>query len=124
MITLSYVLTTRNKLPLLQCVLDRLFEQIKQDEEIVVVDGASTDGTRPFLEGLYAAGRIHQWISEPDCGEAHGYNKGVLLARGELIKLISDDDAFYWPGIQACKAFMLAHPEVDLLAANGAALDW
>jgi hypothetical protein len=39
----------------------------------------------------------------------------LLTARGELVKVITDDDAFYWPGIQACKQYMLRHAEIDAI---------
>jgi glycosyltransferase involved in cell wall biosynthesis len=119
-ITLSYVITTYNKLPYLKEVIKLLLENIKEDEEIVVTDGASTDGTVEFLTELYRQGKIHQFVSEPDKGEAHGYNKCLLMAKGELIKIITDDDVFYYPAIQECKNFMLQHPEIDVLASLGA----
>ena len=117
-INLSYVMTTYNKLPYLKEVMKRLLKNVKEDEEIVVVDGASTDGTVEYLIELYKQGKINQFISEPDKGEAHGYNKGLLMAKGSLIKIITDDDAFYYPGIQECKNFMLEHPEIDVLSGN------
>ncbi len=120
---LSYIITTRNKLPFLQQVMMCLLENVQADEEIIVTDGASTDGTKEYLEELFKAGKIHQFISEPDKGEAHGWNKGLLMAHGELIKLITDDDAFYYPGIRACREFMLEHTEIDVLGTNGAAAD-
>ena len=119
-INLSYVMTTYNKLPYLKEVMKRLLKNVKEDEEIVVVDGASTDGTVEYLIELYKQGKINQFISEPDKGEAHGYNKGLLMAKGSLIKIITDDDAFYYPGIQECKNFMLEHPEIDVVGTNGA----
>lgn len=123
-IKLSWVLTTRNKLLFLREVLSRLTNALNSDEEIIVIDGGSTDGSAQYLRKLYESGQIHQFISEPDKGEAHGFNKGFLMARGELIKVITDDDAFYYPGIQACKGFMLAHPEVDILGTDGAGTNW
>lgn len=121
---MSYLITTFNKCTFLVEVLSRLLKQAHPDEEIIVIDGGSSDGTVEYLEKLYREGRIHQMLSERDNGEAHGFNKGFLMARGELIKVITDDDAFYWTGIQKCKQFMLAHPEVDLLGSDGAGTDW
>ncbi|MEW6303169.1 MAG: glycosyltransferase [Verrucomicrobiota bacterium] len=118
--TLSYVLTTRNKLPLLKELVKRLVANAQPDEEIIIIDAASTDGTTEFLRELHREGHIHQFISERDRGEAHGLNKGILRARGQLIKVLSDDDAFYWPGIQACKQFLLEHPECHLMGAQSA----
>jgi glycosyltransferase involved in cell wall biosynthesis len=122
-INLSYVITTRNKLPYLKEVMARLLANVQEDEEIIVTDGASTDGTVEYLKDLYQQGKIHQFISEPDRGESHGYNKGFLMARGELIKDLTDDDAFYFPAIQECKKFMLEHQEVDVMSGNQAEVD-
>ncbi|GAB2958272.1 hypothetical protein GCM10027048_26490 [Hymenobacter coalescens] len=116
--TLSYVLTTYNKLPYLQQVLERLIAARQPDEEIVVADGGSKDGTPEYLRELYEAGQIQQFVSERDKGEAHGFNKCMLMARGELIKLVTDDDAFCYPAIREAKSFMLQHPEVDVLSGN------
>ncbi|RTQ50619.1 glycosyltransferase [Hymenobacter gummosus] len=121
--TLSYVLTTYNKLPYLQQVLERLLAARQPDEEIVVADGGSKDGTAEYLRGLYEAGQIQQFVSERDKGEAHGFNKCMLMARGELIKLITDDDAFSYPAIREAKEFMLAHPEIDVMSGNTGLID-
>jgi glycosyltransferase involved in cell wall biosynthesis len=119
---LSYVITTFNKIEYLKITLPELILNCKVDEEIVVIDGGSKDGTKEFLEKLHHEKKIHQFMSEPDFGEAHGFNKGFLMARGELIKIITDDDVFYFEGIQACKKKMLANPEIDLMVGNIATL--
>ena len=121
---MTYLITTYNKCIFLTEVLNRLLGQVQSDEEIIVIDGGSTDGTVEYLKQLYTDGHIHQLLSERDRGEAHGFNKGFLMARGELIKIITDDDSFYWPGIQLCKQFMLEHPEIDLLGSDGAGTEW
>ena len=62
---LSYVLTTRNKLPYLKEVMTRLIENVQDDEEIVVVDGASTDGSVEYLKNQFEKGHIHSpWHSQ------------------------------------------------------------
>jgi len=61
--------------------------------EHLVVDGGSTDGTVAAL-GEYPN---LQWVSEPDHGQAHAINKGLLAARGDILAYINSDD-FYLPG--------------------------
>ncbi|MBS1647822.1 MAG: glycosyltransferase [Bacteroidetes bacterium] len=117
-ISLSYVLTTCNKLPYLKVTLPYLIQNCTEDEEIVVVDGNSFDGTKEYLQELYNNKKIHRLISEKDYGEAHGYNKAICLAKGELIKIISDDDFYDFEEIKKCKEFMIQNPEYDVLASN------
>jgi len=113
--TLSYVLTTYNKLPYLKEVMKRLLENVKPDEEIVVTDGASTDGTVEYLSELYRNGKIHKFVSEPDKGEAHGFNKAILMSEGELIKIITDDDVFDYWAISMAREYMLQNMSIDML---------
>ena len=115
---LSYVLTTYNKLPYLQHVMRRLVAARQEDEEIVVCDGGSKDGTSAYLQNLYDTGQIQQYVSERDKGEAHGFNKCMLMARGEIIKIITDDDAFHYPSIREGKEFMLNNSNIDALTGD------
>lgn len=123
-VVLSYVISTFNKLDSLKEVLSRLIEQLQSDEEIIVIDGGSTDGSAEYLRSLFEAGSIRYFISESDQGEAHGFNKGIVVARGDLIKVITDDDVFDWLAIRHCKAYMIEHPQADVLAASGAGAYW
>lgn len=118
-VALSYVLTTFNKVEYLRVTLPLLVAACQSDEEIVIVDGGSTDGTKEYLGRLKEEGKIHQFISEKDFGESHGTNKAMLMARGELIKIITDDDVYHYPAIGRCRAFMLNHPKVDVLGFDG-----
>ena len=120
---LSYLMVTKNKLPYLKIGLEKLIANKKSDEEILVADGNSTDGTKEYLEGLKSAGKIDFYLSEPDYGLAHALNKLVLIARGTFLKYLSDDDAFDYQTISLCKEFMLNHPEIDLVNTEGGSLN-
>ncbi|MCX2492580.1 glycosyltransferase [Pedobacter sp. PF22-3] len=115
---LSYVISTYNRLSFLKILLSKLIEEVRENEEIVVVDGGSTDGTRAFLEDLFNKGFIHQYISERDKNQAHGWNKALLIAKGSIIKKIIDDDVFDFTSIRKCANYMIAHPEVDVIISN------
>ncbi|TAE70944.1 MAG: glycosyltransferase [Bacteroidetes bacterium] len=117
-INLSYILTTYNKINYLKEVLPYLLDNCQEDEEIVVVDGGSNDETPQYIENLYKQGKIHQFISEKDSGEAEGFNKAILMAKGELVKVITDDDLYDYQNIQICKQFMLKNKEIDVIIGN------
>ncbi|WP_316796708.1 glycosyltransferase [Pedobacter agri] len=115
---LSYVISTYNRLPFLKRTLERLLKNLGVDEEIVIVDGDSCDGTKEYLQQLFSDGKIHQFISEPDRNQAHGWNKAMLISKGRIIKKIIDDDVFCYKSIRDCKEYMLNNPEVDVIISN------
>jgi glycosyltransferase involved in cell wall biosynthesis len=115
---LSYIISTCNRLPFLKLTLAKLIEQIQENEEIVVVDGHSTDGTQAYLENLLKQGLIQQYLSEKDRNQAHGWNKAMLMAKGKIIKKIIDDDVFDFQSIRKCASFMLTNPTVDVIISN------
>jgi glycosyltransferase involved in cell wall biosynthesis len=117
-INLTYIIATYNRLPFLKITLEKLLGELQPDEEIVVIDGNSIDGTKDYLQQLFKAGKIHQFISEPDKNQAHAWNKGMLLANGVIIKKIIDDDVHAYSAIRKCKIFMLQHPGIDVCISN------
>jgi len=62
--------------------------------EHVVVDGGSTDGTMAIVR---AAGEHVRWVSEPDRGLSDAMNKGIAMARNEVVGWLNADDV-YLPG--------------------------
>lgn len=115
---LSYIIATRNRLPFLKITLGKLLAALQPGEEIVVVDGDSTDGTKEYLQALFEEGKINQYLSEPDKNQAHAWNKAMLMAKGDIIKKIIDDDVFCYEAIGACKNYMLQNPAVDVMISN------
>lgn len=114
--TISVVIPTRNRAPYLKRTLDALLQDNYPYKEIIVVDGASTDGT---LEVLESYGDLIRWISEPDKGEYDARNKGLLMATGELFRYLNDDDVPI-PGAFAYAAqYFESHPDVDILFGQG-----
>lgn len=94
---LSVVIGVRDGAATLQRCLDSIAGQHYQDRETIVVDGASTDGTREILEANLRAGKVTAYVSEPDRGLYQAWNKGVRRSRGEWICFLGCDDAFHDP---------------------------
>ena len=89
--------------------IERALESVRgqgyPDVEHVVVDGGSEDGTVEILERAGV-----RYVSEPDRGLSDAMNKGIAMARGEVIGWLNADDR-YEPGalLAAGRAFA-EHP--------------
>lgn len=60
--------------------------------EHIIIDGASTDRTVDII--LKYQDHFAAWLSEPDHGIYHAMNKGIALARGDLLIFLNADDFF------------------------------
>lgn len=111
---ISIVIGVKNGAATLQRCLDSIAAQDRPAREVVVVDSASTDGTPELLESNRRAGRVTDYVSEPDGGLYEAWNKGVRRSRGEWICFLGCDDAFHDPSA-------LRHLLDAAVAARGAA---
>lgn len=58
--------------------------------EWIVVDGASTDGSRELI--TEHTDIITTWVSEPDLGIYNAMNKGIRMAHGEYLLFLNSGD--------------------------------
>ena len=76
----TLIATVRNESGTIRDFVESLLTQSRKPDEILIVDGASTDGTREILED-YAARGLLRVISQP-CNIAEGRNLGIAAATG------------------------------------------
>jgi len=118
---LSFVIPTRNQARFIGQCIDGCLAQEIPDSEIVVVDGASTDNTTEVLAGY---GSRVRWISERDRGQSDAINKGIRMAKGELVAWINSDDYYASPrAIATLLDAFDAEREVDIAYGNGVRVD-
>jgi glycosyltransferase involved in cell wall biosynthesis len=66
--------------------------------EHLIIDGGSTDRTVEIIK-KYSANYPHiRWLSERDRGQSDALNKGIGLAKGEIIGILNVDD-YYEAGV-------------------------
>jgi glycosyltransferase involved in cell wall biosynthesis len=117
----SFVIPSRNQASFIGKCVDSCLAQEIADSEVLVVDGASTDGTQEILAGF---GDRITWTSEPDGGQADAVNKGVARARGEIIAWINSDDRFEDASVvRDVLAAFAADPRRDVVYGDGLTVD-
>jgi GT2 family glycosyltransferase len=78
--------------------------------EHIIVDGASTDGTAGYL----ATQPDIRWVSEPDSGQSNAINKGLSMARGELLAWLGADDVLRPDAVTLVVESAARHPDSGL----------
>lgn len=89
----SIIICTFNVGNRLRRTLDSVLAQELDDYEVIIIDGASTDGVLVIIKEYWEKfGGKMRWISEKDNGIYEAMNKGVRMARGEFLNIIGAGD--------------------------------
>ena len=87
----SIIVPSYNQGDFISQTIDSILNQDYKNVEILVIDGGSTDST---IEVLKKYGENIFWLSEKDRGQTHAINKGLALAKGDIITFINSDDYY------------------------------
>lgn len=95
-----------------------VIEQNCTDLEHIIVDGGSTDRTVEIIK-QYAHKYPHiRWISEKDKGQSDAMNKGIAMAKGEILTILNVDD-YYEPNVlNRVSEIFQTLPDPSLLVGN------
>lgn len=75
--------------------LESVLKQTYKDYEYLIIDGKSKDSTLDIIKEYEPMfnGRL-KWISEKDNGLYDAMNKGIKLAKGDVVGILNSDDIF------------------------------
>lgn len=85
---LSVIVVVYNGAAYLQMALDSILAQTRAPDEILVVDGPSTDATPEIAQAIAGL----RYLRLPGQGLAEARNVGLAAARGDLIAFLDHDD--------------------------------
>ena len=103
----SVVVVTYNALPWIEQSIESV-----QDEEVVVVDNGSTDGTVDVVRELFPQARL---IERENLGLASGWNAGMAVVSGRYFLLLNADAWLTDGSLARLVEFADAHPEAAVV---------
>ena len=101
--------------------LDSLAQQEYPHLEVIVVDGASTDGTVELLKAR--ADLVTHWVSKPDAGQTNALNKGFALASGQIFSWLNCDERYRPRALHLVGETFAQHPELDMVFGHRIVVD-
>jgi len=114
---ISIIVAVYNGKATLQQCIDSVVQQTYPNKELIIIDGGSKDGTVELLEKNRS--KLCYWISEPDRGIYHAWNKGLAQAQGEWICFMGADDYLWDDTVLARIAVELARLPAAIRVAYG-----
>lgn len=113
---ISIITVTYNSEKTLEETVKSVISQDYMNIEYIIVDGGSTDGTKAIMEKYKEYIAIS--ISEPDNGISDAFNKGIVLATGDIIGIINSDDVLYPHALSKVNRTFENDPDLDIVYGN------
>ncbi len=110
----SIIVVSYNSIRYLPACLTAIAAQLGADDELIVVDNASTDGSAAYVARVWPMARL---LRRANDGYAGGNNAGAALARGDLL-VVLNPDALVLPGALDALLAPLADPTIGMTTAR------
>ena len=110
------IVPTLNGAHLLSACLDSLVGQSYANLEVIVADGASTDGTVALLTSKYPSVRLLRL--RRNAGFSGNVNAGLRAAHGEVLCLLNNDAQAEADWVSVCVDTLLEQPNIGSVASK------
>ena len=117
----TIVIPSLNQAHFLEKTLLSVLKQNHTELEIVVQDGASTDGSVKILQRY--AENLTNWRSEEDKGQSHALNMAFKGTTGDIMAYINSDDLLMPGTLNIVAHFFDTHPNVDVVYGHRILID-
>lgn len=119
--TISLVTPNHNGAAFLRRAVESVLSQGYPALEYVVIDAASTDGSRAILEEYREA--LTALIIEPDEGHAEALNKGFARTTGEIMGWLNSDDVLLPGALHRLARAFAACPDAQWITGRATSCD-
>jgi len=111
-----------NDAPFIAAAIDSILSQTYGDFEFVIVNDASTDGSRDIVAG-YRDPRIRLLENPENLRLARSLNRGLEAAHGALVARLDANDIARPDRLEKQMRFMREHPEIALVGGQYEVID-
>jgi glycosyltransferase involved in cell wall biosynthesis len=115
---LSILLVVLNNKAFIAQAMDNFLAQSCPDAELLVMDGASTDGTLSIIQDYARRFSNIRYVSEKDAGQSDAMNKGLRLANGEFVSFLNVDDYYSEGVLNEVVCLLHADASIDFITGN------
>ena len=119
-VLLSVVVVCRNAEATIARTLHSILAQTSLPDEVIVVDGNSSDSTLRIATEMFLGKELRSVIvSEPDLGISDGFNKGIRFASGRWIHFLNADDWYFDSEVLEKALSVLQKTEAKIVCGSG-----
>jgi glycosyltransferase involved in cell wall biosynthesis len=109
----SIITPSYNQSQFIEDTIQSVIQQEYPNIEYIIIDGGSTDQSEQIIRKH--SQNIAYWCSEPDNGQAHAINKGLKIAKGELLGWLNADDILLPNTVSLAVSAFKNNPEIDVV---------
>lgn len=88
----SIIIPSYNQGNFIRRTMESIINQSYKNIEVIIIDGLSTDNTIEVLSNY--SDQITCLVSEKDKGQSDAINKGLMIAKGDIVGWMNSDDLF------------------------------
>lgn len=112
-ILVSIITPCFNSAKFIERTIKSVLNQSYKNIEYIIIDGGSNDGTVDIIKKY--ENKISYWSSEPDKGMYYAINKGMYLAKGEVVAYLNSDDIYYPDTLKKVISLFQARSDIDFV---------
>lgn len=115
---LTVIIVVFNNKKYIELAIQNYLEQECSESELLIVDGASTDGTVEIIKEYALKFPTIRWVSEKDKGQSDAMNKSLKLAYGKYISFLNVDDFYSKGALKEVVSILCSDDKLDFIVGN------
>lgn len=110
----SILVPSYNPAPFFETAMRSALDQMGPDDELLIQDAGSTDGSEEIIVELARADQRVKPVIEPDDGQADAFNRALARAKPSWVIWMNADDVLLPGALDGLRKAILEQPAADL----------